>query len=56
METYTYVCASVDQLYGQQWMGSCHVMIHAASVDAHLLLIQITLPESLVCMLVQNHT
>ena len=46
METCT-VCVSVDQLSVQQWMGGCHVMIHAA--------IQITMSESLVCMLVQNH-
>ena len=46
-----HVCVSVDQLYRQQWMGGCHVMIHAASVDAHLLPIQImiTVSESLVC-------
>ena len=43
------MCVSVDQLYRQQWMGGCHVMIHAASVDAHLLPIQITFSESLVC-------
>ena len=51
-----HVCVSVDQLSVQQWMGDCHVMIHAASVGAHLLSIQITLSESLVRMLVQNHT
>ena len=33
---HVYMCVSVDQLYGQQWMGGCHVMIHAVSVDAHL--------------------